>query len=187
MPLTAVPGFPPTRAGSCYDGPVRAAILAHKEHARRALDRPLGVLLASAVQVVTAAVGVPVAECVLVPVPSLRSAVRARGHDSVLDIARSASHRLDGTPPVHRMLRHTRRVRDQSGLDVAERRANLEAALGVRGWIGPGLTVVLVDDLCSSGATLASAARALQRTAGATQVIAAVVAAPGLRHRLGCD
>lgn len=181
VPLTPVAGFPVTRAAARYEGPVRAAVLAHKEHARRALDRPLGVLLASAVEAVTAAVGVPVAECVLVPVPSLRSAVRARGHDSVLDIARSASHRLDGTPPVHRMLRHTRRVRDQSGLDVAERRANLDAALAVRGDVRAGATVVVVDDLCSSGATLASAARAVQTATGRAQVLAAVVATPSLR------
>jgi predicted amidophosphoribosyltransferase len=164
---------------------VRAALLAHKEHARSALVGPLAALLASAVRAVTQDVAVAVATCVLVPVPSLRSSVRARGHDSVHDLAREASRQLDGTPPVHRALRHTRHVRDQSGLDVAERRDNLDSALGVRGHIGPGRTVVLVDDLCSSGATLASAACALHRTAGVTQVVAAVVAAPRLRRRRG--
>ncbi len=160
-------------------------MLAHKEHARRALDGPLGVLLASAVEAVTAAADVTVAECVLVPVPSLRSAVRARGHDSVVDIARAASHRLEGSPAVRRVLRHTRRVRDQSGLDVAQRRANLEAALAVRGELRAGATVVVVDDLCSSGATLASAARALEMATGPARVVAAVVAAPSLRRGEG--
>ena len=160
-------------------------MLAHKEHARRALDGPLGVLLASAVEAVTAAAGVTVAECVLVPVPSLRSAVRARGHDSVVDIARAASRRLEGSPAVRRVLRHTRRVRDQSGLDVAQRRANLEAALAVRGELRAGATVVVVDDLCSSGATLASAARALEMATGPARVVAAVVAAPSLRRGEG--
>lgn len=185
VPLTVVPGFPPTWAGACYEGAVRAAVLAHKEHARRALGVPLGALLASAVQAVTHDVGVAVPGCVLVPVPSLRSTVRARGHDSVLGMAREASRLLDGTPPVRRALRHTRRVRDQSGLDVTERRANLEAALAVRGQIGAGVTVVVVDDLCSSGATLASAAGALEQTSAPAQVVAAVVAAPRLRRRPG--
>lgn len=184
VPLTVVPGFPLTQAGARYEGSVRAAVIAHKEHARRALDGPLGALLASAVQAVTHDVGVATPGCVLVPVPSLRSTVKARGHDSVADIAREASRRLEGTPPVRRALRHTRRVRDQSGLDVTERRANLEAALAVHGQIGTGATVVVVDDLCSSGATLASAVCALQRTTPA-QVVAAVVAAPRLRRRPG--
>jgi predicted amidophosphoribosyltransferase len=71
-----------------------------------------------------------------------------------------------------RALRHTRAVRDQSELNAAQRRSNLTGALGVR----PGLALrlrgrecVVVDDIVTTGATAAEAARALT-SAGARVV-----------------
>ncbi|WP_354670887.1 phosphoribosyltransferase family protein [Actinomadura sp. DC4] len=72
-------------------------------------------------------------------------------------------------------LRHRRRVADQSGLTATARMANLtgamEACLDLR-----GVCVILVDDVITTGATLAEAARAL-RAAGAEVPAAAVIAA----------
>lgn len=182
-PLAAPTGFPTTFSGTWYEGPVRAALLAHKEQGRRALGRPLGALLAAAVDAATSGSGVPLEHWVLVPVPSRASAVRTRGHDSVRALAQHATEHLDGRVGVHAALRHARRVADQSALGLLERRANLDGALALRGCDRVGASVAVVDDLCSSGATLAAASRTVAAVPGVERVVAAVVASPRLRRR----
>ncbi|MFE1937552.1 ComF family protein [Streptomyces sp. NPDC059474] len=119
----------------------------------------------------------------LVPVPSARRAVGARGHDPARRIALAAAGVLRGggrPARVPAVLRQRRRVSDQSGLDARQRRANVTGALGaVPGsgrLLGAG-PVVLVDDLMTTGASLAEAARAVT-AAGGLVIGAAVVAAP---------
>ncbi|MEW2167659.1 ComF family protein [Streptomyces sp. NPDC007084] len=105
----------------------------------------------------------------LVPVPSARRAVRARGHDPARRIALAAAGELrrTGTPArVLGVLRQRRTVADQSGLNSRERLANLAGALEVVGGgarlLAEGGRVVLVDDLMTTGASLTEAARALR-------------------------
>lgn len=158
-----------------YGGAPRRVLLAVKEHgltaAAGALWAALGTFL-----VTGAPRGRPV---VLVPVPSRRSARRARGGDPVRQATRRTARwlRSQGVPAtVWPGLRHARRVRDQVGLGTAERVANLSGALVVRAHRGrppPSAWVVVVDDVVTSGATAAEAVRAL-RAAGSTP--AAVVA-----------
>ncbi|MFB4313305.1 ComF family protein [Actinomadura sp. 21ATH] len=79
-------------------------------------------------------------------------------------------------------LRQRRRVLDQAGLPVGRRAANLAGALEVLPSAAvAGRTVVLVDDVITTGATLAEAARAL-RAADARVAAAATVAATPLRR-----
>ncbi|MEU3598347.1 ComF family protein [Streptomyces sp. NPDC006798] len=126
----------------------------------------------------------------LVPVPSARAAVRARGHDAARRIALAAAGELRRTGTdavVLPVLRQRRPVADQAGLTARARAANLTGALRVAGGAGrlpTGGTVVAVDDLMTTGASLAEAARALREAGarngvpGAASVVAAVVAAP---------
>ncbi|WP_329243842.1 ComF family protein [Streptomyces canus] len=109
--------------------------------------------------------GVPV---LLVPVPSARWAVRARGHDPARRIALAAAGELRraGMPArVVAVLRQRRRVADQSGLNSRQRLDNLAGALtvvpGGGRLLAEGL-VVLVDDLMTTGASLTEAARAVR-------------------------
>lgn len=119
----------------------------------------------------------------LVPVPSARGAVRARGHDPARRIALAAAGELRraGTPArVVAVLRQRRWVADQSGLNSRERLDNLAGALevvagGAR--LLAGGRVVLVDDLMTTGASLREAARAVREAiacGGAVRVTGAV-------------
>ena len=74
---------------------------------------------------------------------------------------------------------HVRDVRDSAGLSAAERAGNLAGALAVRADLRRplrGRTVVLIDDVVTTGATLSESARALHAI-GATVPSAAVIAA----------
>ena len=82
-----------------------------------------------------------------------------------------------------RMLTPSRRVRDQAGLDARERQQNLAGSLRVFG--DPrGLVVVVVDDVVTTGASIAETSRAL-RAAGAVVLGAATVAATARASTVG--
>ncbi|MGW6260649.1 ComF family protein [Streptomyces sp. NPDC055085] len=116
----------------------------------------------------------------LVPVPSARRAVRARGHDPARRIALAAAGELrrTGTPArVLGVLRQRRAVADQSGLNSRQRSDNLAGALEVVGGgarlLAGGGPVVLVDDLMTTGASLTEAARAVREAQAAAEGVCA--------------
>ena len=91
----------------------------------------------------------------------------------------SAAASLAGRACVADVLAATRTTLDQSTLDAAQRAANQAGATAVRSrhrHAVEGGVCVVVDDLVTTGATLAEAARAL-REAGARTVLAAAIGA----------
>ena len=203
--LAAVPGTPRTHAVARYEDPVRTMLIGYKERGRTDLRRVLGRALARAVaQTLEAgemagearprmapgappwAPGMPRTPVALVPMPSRRKAVRDRGQDTTARLAGTAARALrEVGVPVRAVsaLRHVRSVEDQAGLSREERSANLSGALRVRRAAAAALagsTVVLVDDISTSGASLAEAARAL-RAARAQVAGAATIAAARVR------
>jgi predicted amidophosphoribosyltransferase len=149
-----VPGCAvPVVAAGRYAGGLRAAVLRYKERGRHDLAGPLAALLAGA------AAGLVTPGTVLVPVPSSRAAARRRGGDHVHRLARRAGRRL-GVPAVP-ALRLVRAVRDSAGLGAGERQANLAGAMVARPAL-PGAAALIVDDIVTSGATVAESVRALR-------------------------
>ncbi|MET9520760.1 ComF family protein [Streptomyces coeruleorubidus] len=180
-PVPEPPGLPVVHAAAPYADEVRATLLAHKERGALALAGPLGVALAGAVRAGlrkawggswAGAEGAwsrgAGAAVLLVPVPSGRRAVRARGHDPARRIALAAAGELrrSGVPArVLGVLRQRRAVADQSELNSRQRLDNLAGALAVvpgGARLLSGGPVVLVDDVLTTGASLAEAARAVR-------------------------
>ena len=109
----------------------------------------------------------------LISIPSRRSATRKRGRNFLNEITEEVAKASNFNIEVCKieLLKHSRKVRDQSALNSKQRLANISGALVVSrkmtlnkgsGNIGP---LIVVDDLITTGATLAEAIRAL-RTAG---------------------
>ncbi|MQA03699.1 MAG: ComF family protein [Streptosporangiales bacterium] len=174
-------GLPVVWAATGYDGPVRAVIVGYKDRGRRALARPLGAALAAAITAAVEHQPRPPPTVLVVQVPAVRARTRHRGYSPLaLLVAAAARHGVSGVelaPPD--TLRHVRGVADQAGLDARARLANLTGALRVRPrWsdLLHGRPVLLVDDVLTTGATLAEATRAV-RAAGGHVVAAAVLAA----------
>ena len=105
-------------------------------------------------------------------VPVSKKRLRKRGYDQAELLARTAC-RLWDTEPV-RLLNKTVDNPAQSGIsDAAARRANV---LGVYEACGDaaGKRILLIDDICTTGATLAECARVL-KDAGAESVVCTAV------------
>lgn len=189
--LAAVPGTPRTYAMARYEDPVRTMLIGYKERGRTDLRRSLGRALARAVAGTLDAagsepgVGADRGPVVLIPMPSRRKAVRDRGEDTTARLAETAASALrEIGVPIRTVsaLCHVRAVEDQAGLSREARQANLSGALRARrtaAAVGAS-RVVLVDDISTSGASLAEAARAL-RTAGVPVLGAATIAAARVR------
>lgn len=178
------PGLPPTFAATGYDGAVREAVNAFKEHGRSGLLPPLAAGLAAAVAAALLDHGDPgPTRVLLVPVPSSPDASRARGTRATVELARAAARRAGVTGLVVQAwpgLRSTRRRADQSGLGAVGRAANMAASM--RAAVPPAGLVVVIDDVVTTGATLAEAVRAM-RAVGASVAGCAVVAATARRGR----
>ena len=159
----------PLRAGLVFGGVAASVLRAVKEDGQTSLIRPLRPALAAAVDDLCAGAAAPGRIDVVVPVPSTRAAFRRRGYRVPEILARGTGI------PLLRTLSYVRRVQDQRGLGVHERRTNLAGGL-IASRTGAGASALIVDDVITTGATCAEAARAL-RSAGFRVVGAVAVAA----------
>jgi ComF family protein len=180
------PPYDLTLAAADYAPPLDRAITALKFGRRLALARPLGELLAVRW---LGGTGVhddapPALDC-LVPIPLGAARLASRGFNQSLQLARACTAALHAAGRREPMPGHghghgqvrLRRVREtlpQSSLDLLARSRNLDGCFEVRG-DAEGLRIGLVDDVMTTGSTLAEAARTLKR-AGAAAVVNLVVA-----------
>ena len=191
-PVPPPPGMPRCTAVGPYAGALRGVLLAYKEKGRHRLARPLGALLAVAVAEAARRGGAgPAAPVRLIPVPSTAAAARERHGDHMARLAAQAVRRLRSAgwnADVCQPLRALPRP-DSASLDVAGRAAAAESSLRIRGAPIPVSrrrptmrgTLIVVDDIVTTGATLAAVAGRL-READMQVTGAAVLAATRLRR-----
>jgi ComF family protein len=149
-------GFASARAAVEYDEAVRALVSAWKERGLRGLA-------SLAASVVVEVVPPPPAQLIAFVPPDGDRSLK-RGHHPPERLANELG-RLWGLPVAH-LLRRTRPLRPQRGLTRDERRRNVRGAF--RAEVARG-RILLVDDVYTTGSTVASAASAL-RAAGASSV-----------------
>lgn len=166
----AIDGGLTVSSGLAFNGAPACVLRALKEDGRTSLARELAPALRAAVSAAGWRTGVPV-----VPVPTSRAAFRRRGYRVPELLARRAG--LDVVP----LLAPSRRTVDQRGLDRAARSRNAAGSLVARSAGGAG-PVVIVDDVLTTGATLAEARRALNE-AGVLVLGCATVASTPLRSQ----
>ena len=149
--------FATARSAVQYDDAVRALVAGWKERALRRLVR-------SAVALVVEVVSPPAASLITFVPPDPDRGLR-RGHHPPGQLAEELARSWD--LPVEGLLRRRRAAMRQRGLSRAERRRNVAGAFVARSPVPS--TVVLVDDVFTSGSTANAAASAL-RQAGARRV-----------------
>jgi ComF family protein len=154
-----------------YRGTLKDAILRIKREEGEALAGQLGVILATLR-------AVPLRACrphLVVPLPSYWTRRLSRGITPAALLAEAVAKTIN-SPLAFDVLACRRPTKKQGTLSPAERRLNVRQAFRAsRSYDLQDTCVLLVDDVMTTGATMNEAARVLRR-AGASRVVAAVVA-----------
>ncbi|HET6805156.1 MAG TPA: ComF family protein [Frateuria sp.] len=118
----------------------------------------------------------------ILPVPLHRARLRRRGYNQALELARPLGRALD-VPVRHDALLRSRATAAQTELDAAARRRNVRGAFALREGIALPAHVALLDDVMTTGATLAECTRVLRRAGVARVDVWALARAPSPRGR----
>ena len=158
-------------AAAHHTGAVREMVLAFKFAAQQHNAFPLSKLLAARL----ADTEIPEKAQFIVPVPLHRRRLRSRGFNQSEVLARELGERL-GLPVLTGKLRRVIDTPPQTrATSAAQRRANVKGAFAVRSRKAvDGRTLLLVDDVLTTGATTSECAGVLKR-AGARHVYVATV------------
>lgn len=168
--LRRPPPLDATVAALAYRFPLDRLLPRFKFHGDLAAGRLLAQLMAAGLAERLAGAPPPGA---LVPVPLHPARLRQRGYDQALELARPVAASL-GLALRADVLHRVRATGAQTTLGAADRRGNVRGAFMARAGALPA-HVALLDDVMTTGATLADCARALRR-AGVRRVDAWVLA-----------
>jgi ComF family protein len=158
-------------AAGSYEGLLEKLIHVYKFERARAADDPLSRLMLRVL---------PYDDWLIIPIPTAPSRVRQRGYDQSLLLAKriAAERQLELSPALGRL----QNVRQVGATRVQRQKQSIQMFFINNTKQIRGAKILLVDDVCTTGATLNAAAHTL-REAGAARVDA-VVAAYAVRSDL---
>ncbi len=157
------------------EGPSRDLVLALKFGGKSHLAQTLGTILAMRIR--QTALLAEADRVVVVPAPLMRGALFKRGYNQAEELARVVSAELKLKLET-RLLKKIRATRRQAQLSAKQRRENVVGAFGCvakRARNYQGATVLLIDDVITTGSTVSECARILHQ-AGIGKVFAACFA-----------
>jgi ComF family protein len=159
--LSKPPRIARTRAAVAYDDLSRGLAIRLKYGRKVAIARTMALYMAPLVGSST--------DLLLVPVPLHRTRLWQRGFNQSALVARELSRRLK-VPANPVALRRSRRTPPLKGMSPLQRRKTVAGAFHVADKAAvAGKTVILIDDVLTTGSTAEACARTLQR-AGAARV-----------------
>lgn len=163
--IASPPEFERLRSVAFYDGPARNLVLALKFSGHRELAQPMGRWMSRVGQEFLHEDGL------IVPVPLHWFRLLSRRFNQAADLAKAVSREC-GSSYQPQLLKRTRRTRQQVGLTAKDRQKNVRSAFAVDKNRLPelqGRHVVLIDDVLTTGATIAACSKVLL-SAGAASV-----------------
>lgn len=162
--------FDKARAAGSYDGPLKSAIIRMKYYGQRWLSSPLACLMTRPVQTLG-----PVDA--LVPIPLSQTSLALRGFNQAYDLARSLGKRL--RIPVLDILERSPGSQRQASLARLNRLENLRGTMRVKSqWEINRATILLVDDVMTTGSTADEAARTLKESGARTVMCVTLARTP---------
>ena len=162
-------------AAALHEGPIRPAIHAFKYEGRVELAPNLARYL-YAVAAETPWTAIFSQLDAMTPVPLHSDRIRERGYNQAELLTRSLASSAD-KPVLKEAILRTEATRSQVGLSRAERADNVLGKFWADSQTVAGLTLLLVDDVLTTGATMRECAAAL-RSNGATAVYGLALARP---------
>ena len=162
------------RFAAAYVDPVSTLLGALKDGGRREVGHELAALIARRCDV-------PPQGVCITPVPLARERLETRGFNQAALIARHLAREWDRD--LVTVLERTRDDPPQRGASATDRADNVRGAFVVRSGIPGPSEVWIVDDVCTTGATLSACALALRR--GGVTRVGALCVARVLRHSPG--
>ena len=158
--------------GWYHDQILREALRRFKYHGIYGIAHPLAKMLHDILKPHLSSLG---PEALIVPIPAHRARARERGYNQAELLARAFSEQIS-FPLDADILIKTKDTPSQISLKGRERLWNVKDSFGVQNAAAlEGRTILLVDDISTTGATLSEAARVLKQS-GAKEVIGLVVA-----------
>lgn len=113
----------------------------------------------------------------LLTVPLHPGRLRQRGYNQSLELARPLARQF-GVPLRHDLLQRVRATTAQTELDAVSRRRNVRGAFALREGVAPPAHIAVLDDVMTTGATVAECVRVLRRAGVARVDVWALARAP---------
>jgi ComF family protein len=171
--ISQLPRFTAARSATLFDGPVRELIHRFKYNGRVQHCRPLALLTARQIGPFVQSASPDL----IIPVPLHVKRLRQRGFNQAVLLGRVLAHEWR-LPFSLGNLRRIRWTEPQINLSAAERVANVRGAFSVR---DPALLrdkrIILVDDVYTTGSTVAECARVLFKADAAAVCVVTIARA----------